>query len=74
MLTNTHTPMEQKFKTIQQTSDDTVVYDGKVYYTRKGYMNIMKLSENSLGSPYFHVKSGKAEQFNFFSTSFFRPI
>jgi len=65
---------QQNYKTVQQTSEDTIICDKKVFYTRKGYMQMLNLSVNSLGSPYSHVRNGKAEQFNFFNISFFRPI
>ena len=71
---NDASEQNQNYKTVTQTSEDTVICDKKVFYTRKGYMKLLKLSDQSLGSPYSHVKSGRAEQFNFFSTSFFRPI
>ena len=65
---------QQKFRTITQTSEDTITCDDKVFYSRQGYMKMKNLSRNSLSSPYQHVKSGKAEMFNFMGLSFFRPL
>ena len=65
--------------TITKTSENTIeAADSsghtQVWWTRKGYMEKMNLSANSLNSPYNHVRDNRAEQFNFFSMSFFRPI
>ena len=65
---------QENYKTVTQTSLTTIICDGKVFYTREAYMSEMGLSPRSLGSPYAHVKAGKAEQFNFFNTSFIRSI
>lgn len=72
-MENKHTE-EQQYKTVTQTSPTTILCDNVVFYTRKGFMDHLGLSVNSIGTPYSHIKSGKAEQFNFFSTSFFRPL
>jgi len=63
-----------EFKTVIQISEDSVICDGHVWLTRLAYSRSLGLSKNSLGSPYSHVRNGKAAQFNFFSTSFFRVI
>lgn len=65
--------------TITRTGLDTIIAPDanghpQKWWTRRGYMELMQLSANSLNSPYHHVRDNKAEQFNFFSMSFFRPI
>ena len=60
-------------KTIIQLTEDSISCDGKVWYTRTGYMSHVGLSDRSVRAPYDHVSSGKAEMFKFFSIPFFRP-
>jgi hypothetical protein len=67
-----NTPMD--FKTVTQISENSITCDGHVWLTRKAYSASLGLSPQSLGSPYAHVRAGRAAQFNFFSTSFFRVI
>ncbi len=69
--------MEQdntQYKTITQTSPDTILCDGVVWMTREKYMEHAGLSQNSIASLYFHVKSGKAERIDFFNMTFFRSL
>ena len=65
---------QQEFKTIQQISEDTIICDGVIFWTRIGYMKLLQLSDRSISTPYHHVKRGKAEQFKLFSIPFFRPL
>lgn len=48
--------------TITQTSPDTILCDGIVWYTRLGYAKMLGLSDRSIASPYVHVKTGRAER------------
>jgi len=65
---------QQEFKTIRQTSEDTIICDGVIFWTRIGYGKMMGLSSQSLGSPYAHVRANKAAHMTFMGLSFFRPI
>ena len=65
---------QQEFKTITQTSPDTILCDGVVWYSRLGYGRLLGLSTQSLGSPYAHVRSGRAAHMTFMGLSFFRVI
>lgn len=67
--------MDQKiYKTITQTSEDTIMCDGVIFWSRVGYGKMLGLSPMSLGSPYAHVRAGRAAHMNFMGLSFFRPI
>ena len=59
---------------ITKISEDSILFNGNVFYTRKGYMAKLGLSENSIRTPYVHVACGKAEHIKFFSISFFRSV
>ena len=59
---------------VVQNSADTIIYEGKLWYTRTGYMRFMGFSDRSIRSPYTHASQGKAEHFNFMGISFFRPV
>lgn len=59
---------------ITKISENSILYEGNVFYTRKGYMSKLGLSENSIRTPYVHVSKGMAEHIKFFSISFFRAV
>ena len=67
---------QQEFKqiTVTQTSPDTILCDGIVWYTRFGYQRMLGLSERSLASPYVHIKTGRAERMKFAGVWYYRVI
>ena len=65
---------QQNYQTITQTSEDTIICDGKIFWTRIGYGKMLGLSSQSLGTPYAHVRAGKAAHMTFMGLSFFRVI
>lgn len=61
-------------KVIEIIDDESIRYEGDVYYTRLRYNKQLGYSQISTRLPYDHLEKGKCKKVTFFGIVFFCPI